>query len=830
MRLADCGRNFGTRNALGQQTRNIFDAQGRVTTHIDAMGITNRYVYDNNHNLLSNTEAAGTAQERTTRYEYDSRHRPVAVSNALGHVTHYSYNEANQILSVSNAASLISYSYYTNGLLWTQTDGRSNTTEFIYDAYGNVRLMNLPDGSTVSNQWNVRGDLLMTRDALGNSISNSYDNNRRLISTTDPRGNTAYKTWYNNGLAKADVDAGGRTNQYAYTPAYNLSTVVEPDGSVVSNSYDNADRLISVGTPEGRTTHFSVDAIGQSTNIQYPSTAFSRSFNARGSVIETKNAKNEITQYNRDVLDRVTNVVHNGQWKASFAYDFLGNIISGNGQHSTVSFSYDSMNRLSNSVLQVSSQYDLNGNRTGIIYPGGFSVPYQYDENNRLASVSLSAFGLSSVDFSYDAAGRMTNIAYPNNVSGSFSHNQNGQIIEYSYQSGTNKFLHRILQRNALGFKTVEDVCAGPSPQLSGQIHKTRVNNSADQLVLLQSSAGTTDFTYDANGCLINQQSEISNLQFHWDFDNKLTSVSSVSSVVHYLYDASGARISRISNGVTNYFVIDYKAPLKMPLAEVNAAGHVTRFYIWSTHGLLAHLDVTDNGSQITVDSVSCYHMDETGSTLALTDGTGSVTDQYNYSPNGTVLLHSGTNSTPYQWLGALAVRNEENGLYYMLNRYYSSEMKQFISIDPKGIEGGYNLYAYANLNPLFFSDPFGLEAGYHAQPGSYWNDIVKLFKVENFRMQGYGEATAGVGGILSFFKAMGGFFGGGADPTYGLNINAGFQAGLHSSNTSGYEQTVNVWNLSITRDVMTGNITGIDYTVWTPHPYPGFSVTKPGL
>ncbi len=94
---------------------------------------------------------------------------------------------------------------------------------------------------------------------------------------------------------------------------------------------------------------------------------------------------------------------------------------------------------------------------------------------------------------------------------------------------------------------------------------------------------------------------------------------------------------------------------------------------------------------------------------MALTDENGTATDQFSYSSYGQILDHMGSTDTPYQWLGGLAVRNEGNGLYFMLNRYYSVDQNRFISSDPMGINGGVNLYAYAGLNPLAFVDPLGL-------------------------------------------------------------------------------------------------------------------------
>jgi len=46
-----------------------------------------------------------------------------------------------------------------------------------------------------------------------------------------------------------------------------------------------------------------------------------------------------------------------------------------------------------------------------------------------------------------------------------------------------------------------------------------------------------------------------------------------------------------------------------------------------------------------------------------------------------------------------------------MRARYYDADTGRFISEDPIGFEGGINLYAYCNNNPVNFVDPLGLEA-----------------------------------------------------------------------------------------------------------------------
>jgi RHS repeat-associated protein len=52
-----------------------------------------------------------------------------------------------------------------------------------------------------------------------------------------------------------------------------------------------------------------------------------------------------------------------------------------------------------------------------------------------------------------------------------------------------------------------------------------------------------------------------------------------------------------------------------------------------------------------------------------------------------------------------------ETGLHYNLFRYYDPDVGRFVSQDPIGLLGGFNLYAYAP-NPVSWIDPWGLSCG----------------------------------------------------------------------------------------------------------------------
>jgi RHS repeat-associated protein len=52
-----------------------------------------------------------------------------------------------------------------------------------------------------------------------------------------------------------------------------------------------------------------------------------------------------------------------------------------------------------------------------------------------------------------------------------------------------------------------------------------------------------------------------------------------------------------------------------------------------------------------------------------------------------------------------------KTGLYYVHARYYNPNLGRFMQTDPIGTQGGNNLYAYVNNDPVNMLDPLGLSA-----------------------------------------------------------------------------------------------------------------------
>ena len=98
---------------------------------------------------------------------------------------------------------------------------------------------------------------------------------------------------------------------------------------------------------------------------------------------------------------------------------------------------------------------------------------------------------------------------------------------------------------------------------------------------------------------------------------------------------------------------------------------------------------------------------DALGSTLALSDSTGTVQTAYAYEPFGNTTLSGASSTNAFQFTGR---ENDGTGLYFYRARYYNPAFQKFISQDPIGFAAGNaNLYQYAFDAPTMANDPLGL-------------------------------------------------------------------------------------------------------------------------
>ena len=201
----------------------------------------------------------------------------------------------------------------------------------------------------------------------------------------------------------------------------------------------------------------------------------------------------------------------------------------------------------------------------------------------------------------------------------------------------------------------------------------------------------------DGNMTSVVLEDEITDMTY--DSANRLISAGAN----HYTYDAEDVRIRNLCGGETTTYT--YNTNVKLSQLLMKTTGVVVTKYVYGL-GLIGE----ECGG-----AFKTYHFDNRGSTVAITDTTGKVTDAFCYDTYGRMTEHVGDSEVIFGYNGRDGVVTDKNGLIYMRARYYSPKLRRFVNADV--IAGKIsnaitlNRYAYANGNPVSNIDPFGLSA-----------------------------------------------------------------------------------------------------------------------
>ncbi|OZM84896.1 type IV secretion protein Rhs [Escherichia coli] len=120
---------------------------------------------------------------------------------------------------------------------------------------------------------------------------------------------------------------------------------------------------------------------------------------------------------------------------------------------------------------------------------------------------------------------------------------------------------------------------------------------------------------------------------------------------------------------------------------------------------------------------IHLYHCDHRGLPLALISKEGTTEWCAEYDEWGNLL----NEENPHQLQQLIRLPgqqyDEESGLYYNRHRYYDPLQGRYITQDPIGLKGGWNLYGY-QLNPISDIDPLGLSMWEDAKSGACTNGL----------------------------------------------------------------------------------------------------------
>ncbi len=360
-----------------------YDAHGNLTTQSDFNGNLTTRTWDLSRNLETRrSEALGRPEERTVTTQWHPLWRlPVRIAEpgrirswiyhgdtVDGHVVHCApdaaavANEATPPLGVvcrqTEQASRDATG--SRGLAATTT-GLPRTWHFTYDHFGQLLSADGPrtDLSDLTTyryddaEPGLRGHLASITNALGQvtriTADDAHGNPLTLI---DPNGTLTTLSYDpRQRLVSRSID--GETTTYDYDRVGQLIRITLPDGSRLHYTYDAAQRLIRVADSLGNAIEYTLDALGNRLreDVRDPAGQLTQTrqqiYDPLGRLAQDIGARGQITAYAYDANGNRTRRSDPLEQRTHFAYDALDRLIQqtdpGAGE---TRYAYDGQDRL----------------------------------------------------------------------------------------------------------------------------------------------------------------------------------------------------------------------------------------------------------------------------------------------------------------------------------------------------------------------------------------------------------------------------------------------------------------------------------------------------
>ena len=160
-----------------------YNTNGQTLSEVDALGITNQYVYDTDQRLAEFRRVG----QSLARFSYDPVGRLCTRTDATGLTVTNDYNDLNQVVRASypdGRFETFVYSTCCPRILDSVTDRGGRTTFFTYDALKRLSQTVNPDGGITQFGYDANGNRTSLTDPNGNVTAFAYDLNNRLSRKT----------------------------------------------------------------------------------------------------------------------------------------------------------------------------------------------------------------------------------------------------------------------------------------------------------------------------------------------------------------------------------------------------------------------------------------------------------------------------------------------------------------------------------------------------------------------------------------------------------------------------------------------------------------------
>jgi RHS repeat-associated protein len=573
-----------------RETHYLYDTQGRTLerTVIDSSSgssRTTRYSY-NPQGLLESVDGPREDVVDISHYDYDAQGKLARVTNALGHVTTIvNRDPSGRPITTRDANGLESQLVYNDSGKLIERRISNETTAMSYDAVGNLLSVTTATGDTLSYRYDAANRLIGIEDATGNRIAYTLDamNNRTSEQVFD-NGNqlisTQQKIYDELSRLLKSVGANGQDTTYGYDRNNNLTSTIDPLWRVHESAYDGLNRLIEQTDPATGVTSYGYDIQGQLSLVTDPNGNSTRYvYDALGNLLEQHSPDTGTTTFSHDAAGNVIRKTDNSGNVTTYQYDALNRLIVDQASDgSEVRYLYDSAE---NGIGRLAQLIDSSG-----------ETHWRYDAHGRTTQrqQTISIDGISqshTTAWQYNSAGQLTGMTYPS-----------GMQLGYQYRDG------KISALTLNGEPLLSAISYRPFGPISGwqwangSQHQRAYNQDGQ---LTKQSLGNTErqLNYDAVGNLTTINEAANQQLFTYDELNRLIAANDATINLAWLYDANGNRIGETDHDITTPYSIDSTSNRLLTQGtsayEYDSNGHLINdgehSYHYNTRLRLTHID-----------------------------------------------------------------------------------------------------------------------------------------------------------------------------------------------------------------------------------------------
>ncbi|HCO9089714.1 TPA: RHS repeat protein [Escherichia coli] len=754
----------------GLRSSREYDEKGRLTAETSRSGETTRYSYDDPASELPTgiQDATGsTKQMAWSRYG-----QLLAFTDCSGYTTRYEYDRYGQQIAVHREEGISTYSSYNpRGQLVSQKDAQGRETRYEYSAAGDLTATVSPDGKRSTIAYDKRGrPVSVTEGGLTRSMG--YDAAGRITVLTNENGSQS--TFRYDPVDRLTEQRGfdGRTQRYHYDLTRKL-TQSEDEGLITLWHYDASDRITHRtvnGDPaeqwqydeHGWLTTLSHTCEGHRVSVHYGYDDKGRLTGERqtvewltygsGYLAGMKLGGTPLVEYTRDRLHRETARSFGGAgstagYEQATAYTLTGQLQS---RHLN--------------LPQLDCDYTWNDNGQLVRISGPQECrEYRYSGTGRLTGVHTTAANLDiDIPYATDPAGnRLPDPElHPDSTLTAWPDNRIAEDAHYVYRYDEYGRLAEKTDRIPEGVIRMHDERTHHYHYDSQHrlVFYTRIQHGEPQV--------ESRYLYDPLGRRTGKRvwrrerdltgwmslsRKPEETWYGWDGD-RLTTVQTQQTRIQTVYqpgsftpllrietengEQAKARHRSLAEVLQEDTGVTLPAELAVMLGrlerELRQGSVSEESQQWLAQcGLTAEQMAAQlEAEYIPERKLHLYHCDHRGLPLALISPEGETAWQGEYDEWGNLLGEESAQHLQQSLRLPGQQYDEESGLYYNRNRYYDPLQGRYITQDPIGLRGEWNLYKYP-LNPVRFIDSLGLKFHVNGDPSDF-NQAVEYLKQDS--------------------------------------------------------------------------------------------------